>query len=93
MPGHFADDLTAAIIDKHAPVCVGIDPSYDRLPATIKQEFGDDKIGAMRKFCTEIIQTVAPIVPAIKPQIAYFEVHHGPGVELYFDNVISWRSK
>jgi len=87
MPGHFADDLTAAIIDKHAPVCVGIDPSYDRLPESVKQEFGDDRIGAMRTFCTEIIQAVAPIVPAIKPQIAYFEVHQAAGVELYFDMV------
>ncbi len=87
MSGHFADDLTAAIIDKHAPVCVGIDPSYDRLPEPVKQEFGDDQIGAMRKFCTEVIQAVAPIVPAIKPQIAYFEVHQGAGVELYFDMI------
>jgi orotidine-5'-phosphate decarboxylase len=87
MPGHFADDLTAAIIDKHAPVCVGIDPSWERLPEAIKQEFGDDQVGALRKFCTEVIQAVAPIVPAIKPQIAYFEVHQAAGVELYFDMV------
>ncbi len=87
MPGHFADDLTTAIIDKHAPVCVGIDPSYERLPESIKQEFGDNQVGALRKFCTEVIQTVAPIVPAIKPQIAYFEVHQAAGVELYFDMV------
>ncbi|MBT3198596.1 MAG: orotidine-5'-phosphate decarboxylase [Phycisphaerales bacterium] len=87
MTAHFADDLTAAIIDKHAPVCVGIDPSYDRLPEAIKQECAGDKIAAMRKFCTEVIQTVAPIVPAIKPQIAYFEVHQAAGVELYFDMI------
>ncbi|MDP6635226.1 MAG: orotidine-5'-phosphate decarboxylase [Phycisphaerae bacterium] len=87
MPGHFADDLTAAIIDKHAPVCVGIDPSYDRLPEPLKQKFGDDQVGALREFCTEVIRAVAPIAPAIKPQIAYFEVHHGPGVELYFDTI------
>jgi orotidine-5'-phosphate decarboxylase len=87
MSGHFADDLTAAITDKHAPVCVGLDPSYERLPASVRQEFGDDHVGALRKFCTEVLQAVAPIVPAVKPQIAYFEVHHGPGVELYFDMV------
>jgi orotidine-5'-phosphate decarboxylase len=87
MPGHFADDLTTAITDKHAPVCVGIDPSYDRLPAEIREKFGDDQVGALREFCTAVIETVAPIVPAIKPQIAYFEVHQSAGVELYFDLV------
>jgi orotidine-5'-phosphate decarboxylase len=87
MPGHFADDLTTAIIDKHAPVCVGIDPSYDRLPESVRQTHGDDQVGALREFCTELIQTVAPIVPAIKPQIAYFEVHQAAGVELYFDMI------
>ena len=87
MSGHFADDLTTAIIDKHAPVCVGLDPSYDRLPAAIREKFGDDQVGAIREFCTAVIETVAPIVPAVKPQIAYFEVHHGPGVELYYDMV------
>jgi len=92
MSGHFADDLTAAITDKHAPVCVGLDPSCDRLPASIREKFGDDHVGAIREFCTEVIQAVAPIVPAVKPQIAYFEVHHGPGVELYFDMVALARA-
>jgi len=92
MSAHFADDLTAAIADKHAPVCVGLDPAYDRLPESIRQAFGDDRVGALRKFCTEVIQAVAPIVPAIKPQIAYFEVHQAAGVELYFDMIALARA-
>jgi len=92
MSGHFGDDLTAAITDKHAPVCVGLDPAYDRLPASIREAFGDDQVGALREFCTEVIQTVAPIVPAIKPQIAYFEVHQAVGVELYFDMIALARA-
>jgi len=92
MPGHFADDLTAAIIDKHAPVCVGIDPSYERLPESIKRKFGDDQVAALREFCTEVIGAVAPIVPAIKPQIAYFEVHQSAGVKLYFDMIALARA-
>jgi orotidine-5'-phosphate decarboxylase len=87
MSGHFGDDLTAAIADKHAPVCVGLDPSYDRLPASIREAFGDDHTGAIRQFCTEVLQAVAPIVPAVKIQIAYFEVYQGPGVALYHDMV------
>ena len=92
MSGHFADDLTAAITDKHAPVCVGLDPAYDRLPAPIRQTFGDDHVGAIREFCTEVLQAVAPIVPAVKIQIAYFEVYHGQGVALYHDMVALART-
>ena len=92
MSGHFGDDLTAAIADKHAPVCVGIDPSYDRLPASIREDFGDDRVGALRRFCTEVLQAVAAIVPAVKIQIAYFEVYHGPGVALYHDMVALARA-
>jgi len=92
MSGHFADDLTAAITDKHAPVCVGLDPSYDRLPVSIREKYGDDRVGAIREFCTEVIQTVAPIVPAVKPQIAYFEIYQAAGIELYFDMIALART-
>ena len=35
---HFADQLVEAIQAKGAPVCVGIDPIYDRLPADIAEQ-------------------------------------------------------
>ena len=42
---------------------------------------------AIGSFCNQVLEAVAPIVPAVKPQIAYFEVYRGRGVQLYFDLV------
>lgn len=77
---HFADRLLDAIEDKGSPVCVGLDPVYDRLPDELKQENPslEDQLDAIEDFCAEVIELVAPYVPAVKPQVAYFE-RYGPG--------------
>jgi len=85
MSGHFGDDLTAAIARKRAPVCVGLDPVHDRLPASLRDEFGDDRVGAIREFCCQVLLLIEPIVPAVKIQSAYFEIYQQAGVGLYFD--------
>ncbi len=87
MSGHFADDLIAAIARKRAPVCVGIDPVYDRIPDSIRKAAGGDEIAAIREFCREVLLLVEPIVPAIKIQIAYFEIYRDKGIELYYEIV------
>lgn len=86
----FADRLLAAVAEKGSPVCVGIDPRGDRLPEAL-QTGGDrgrtvERIG---EFCWQVLQAVAPIVPAVKPQSAYFEALGPPGVETYFQ-VVRW---
>ncbi len=86
MEPNFADELLAAIEEKgNAPVCVGIDPVYDRLPAEFQQEVSDEveRTTAIGDFCYEIIDLVAPWVPAIKIQSAYFERYGSVGVDLY----------
>jgi orotidine-5'-phosphate decarboxylase len=89
---HFADRLTSAIQDKGAPVCVGIDPNIERFPAELARQIDPAQpIGTVRTFCMEVLETVAPIVPAVKPQIAYFEVFGSAGVQLYFDVVAHAR--
>ena len=93
MPEHFADRLLDAIAQKGSPVCVGIDPNYDRLPDELRAEgaAGDQQLQAVRTFCLQILRIVAPIVPAVKPQAAYFEIYGGQGTALYFDVVTEAR--
>ena len=87
MDEHFADRLLGAIAAKGSPVCVGLDPVYERLPDEL---VGPDacccgpaeRVASLRAFCRGVIETVAPIVPAVKPQIAYFEIYRHLGVEL-----------
>ncbi len=86
MTEHFADRLLDAIDDKGSPVCVGIDPVYERLPAELVGDGaqGPAQTEALGAFCYEVIQLVAPIVPAVKVQSAYFEKYGWVGVDLYF---------
>ena len=86
MTANFADRLLAAIDAKNAPVCVGIDPVYDKLPDVLKTA-GDEagQVRAVEQFCMTVLERVASQVPAVKPQSAYFEALGPAGVQLYFD--------
>ncbi len=88
MGQNFADRLTEAI-DARSPVCVGIDPIYDKLPASLRRNGAEEqaRIEAISGFSRGVLDAVAPIVPAVKFQIAYFEVYRDKGVKLYFDLV------
>jgi len=88
-PTHFADRLFGAIEEAGSPVCVGLDPVYERLPEELKVADAtlDDEVMALGDFCGRVIDLVAPHVPAVKPQIAQFERYGSPGVALYYQTV------
>ncbi len=73
----FADRLTEAIRTKRTPVLVGLDPRYEQLPGVLRRAApSDDHAGPARafiEFCHGVIDVVAPLVAAVKPQAAFFE--------------------
>lgn len=72
----FSDRLWAAIQDKRTPSLVGLDPRLEMLPpAVVPGGEGDSRSAAeaFRVFCCGVIDVVAPLVPAVKPQAAFFE--------------------
>jgi orotidine-5'-phosphate decarboxylase len=75
---HFADRLCAAVRAKGNAVCVGLDPRWDALPAEVRLRHGSDTLAAValafEEFCCRVIDVVAPLVPVIKPQMAFFEM-------------------
>ena len=85
MADHFADRLLAAIDEKGSPVCIGLDPVYERLPKSLQEEVRDEveRTEQIGIFCYEVLEVVAPIVPAVKIQSAYFERYGSVGVDLY----------
>jgi orotidine-5'-phosphate decarboxylase len=87
MSGQFTDRLLDAIRHKGSPVCVGLDPLSENLPESVLRKAGGDPVRAIGIFCREVLEIVAPVVPAVKPQIAHFERHRHAGVKLYFDLV------
>lgn len=83
---HFGDRLQAAINQRNAPVCVGLDPLFEKLPPALRT--GDDlasRCKAFLEFGKGIIESVAAQVPAIKINIAFFEPYGARGLEIYHD--------
>jgi orotidine-5'-phosphate decarboxylase len=87
----FVDRLLGAIKEKGSPICVGIDPVYDQLPAAIagpviERDSNDPEaaIDAIFAFTTTVLKTIAPHVPVVKFQSAYFEKYLWEGVEAYY---------
>jgi orotidine-5'-phosphate decarboxylase len=74
---HFADRLVSAIRSKGNPVCVGLDPRWESLPAEVRKRHGCATraavAGAFEEFCNRVLDIVAPLVPVVKPQSAFFE--------------------
>jgi len=93
MSENFADRLIGAIEKKGAPICVGIDPIIASIPDAVfrggrdKADGGDPQaaIDALFEFTTRVLKIVAPHVPCVKFQSAYFEQYHWEGVEAYFN--------
>lgn len=93
MARNFADRLIGAVEKKGSPICVGIDPIIASMPDGVfrggreKAEGGDAQasIDAVFEFTTKVLKVVAPYVPCVKFQSAYFEQFHSEGVEAYFN--------
>src|SRR3989339_772942 len=77
---NFADKLIAAVQKKGNPICVGLDPRLEQIPASIVKKITDKK-GMTKEAAAEcflefnkgIIDAVSDLVPIVKPQIAFYE--------------------
>ncbi len=92
MASHFADRLFEAVRTKKTSLTVGLDPVYARLPAAIREhrQMNDEfdaaaAVDAIFDFCTQTMRIVAPMVPAIKINIAFFEKYLWEGMETYYN--------
>ncbi len=76
-PHHFADCLIDRVRALGHPLCVGIDPSLERIPPLFRR--GDMApcapvtADAVQEFCCRLVDLVADCVAVIKPQMALFE--------------------
>ncbi len=70
----FLDMLGAAERQNNSMLCVGLDPEPARFPGKLK-----DEASRIYDFCAAIVDNVADLVSAFKPQIAYFAAHRAEG--------------
>lgn len=84
------DKLIDEILKKDNPSAVGLDPTIAMMPEGLKKkyygEYGRTAEGAaamFEEFNRNIIDAVADIVPAVKPQIAMYERFGESGIRAY----------
>jgi orotidine-5'-phosphate decarboxylase len=80
----FADRLAEAVRRKGNPLCVGLDPRWESLPRSLRQQFSHESLdgvaAAIEAFCLRTLELVADRVPVVKPQSAFFEGCGPPGM-------------
>ena len=94
------DILQEKIRQKKNPTVAGLDPKLDYIPQYIKDEafgkYGKTLKGAAeayRQFCYGLIDALYEVVPAVKPQSAYFEVLGSEGIKALEDVVAYAKEK
>ena len=94
------DRLIEGIARLQNPTVAGLDPKLDYVPASIKQacfdKYGKTLAGAaaaLLEFNKAIIDNICDIVPAIKPQAAYYEMYGWQGVRALADTIVYAKSK
>jgi orotidine-5'-phosphate decarboxylase len=97
MSENFADRLTAAVRRCGNPVLVGLDPRVANLPDGMlspEDAQNDHEVAdAFRRFCRAVVDVVAPLVPAVKPQAAFFEQWGPAGTQALADTIAYARSR
>ncbi len=94
------DRLIENIIEKQNPTVAGLDPKLDYVPASIKnacfEKYGKTLEGAaaaLFEFNKAIIDNIFDIVPAVKPQAAYYEMYGWQGVKALADTIAYAKEK
>ncbi len=88
---HFSDRLADACRRRGNSVCVGLDPRWEQLPEEIRRRHAGGNLAviaeAFEEFCLRVLDVVAPLVPVVKPQMAFFEAC-GPAGLTALQNVL-----
>lgn len=94
------DRLIKAIVEKQNPTVAGLDPKLDFIPDYIKEKsfatFGktlDGAANAILEYNKGLIDELCDIVPAIKPQSAYYEMYGWQGVKTLTETIAYAKSK
>ena len=80
------DKLINKIKEMKNPTVMGLDPRYDIIPNCIKEKYEQNLEGASKaiiEFNKALIDKVYDIIPAVKPQIAFYEMFGIAGMKAF----------
>lgn len=83
---HIIDKLIEKIKQTNNPTVMGLDPRYDMIPKCVTSKYAQDLEGiakAIIEYNKALIDATYDIIPAIKPQIAFYEMFGIPGMEAF----------
>jgi orotidine-5'-phosphate decarboxylase len=96
----FTDRLIAAIDRKGGPLVVGLDPRLDLMPQTLVRSYfaryghtHQAASQAVREYNLRLLDAVAPHVPAVKVQVAFYEVFGPVGMQVFADTLREARQR
>ena len=82
----FIDRLITSIKQKNTPCIVGLDPALERMPDSWLQKQGitqqssiAERAEAIYQYNLMVLDAIADLVPAVKPQSAYYELFGSAG--------------
>ena len=94
-PRHAADRMIEAIERVGAPVCVGLDPVVENLPAKLQPDLTKPRaiVQAITSFSMGVLDAIAEVVPCVKIQSACFERYRYLGVQALTNVIVAARQR
>lgn len=80
------DKLINKIKETNNPTVIGIDPKYDMIPECVRNKYGktlEDVSKAILEFNIELINNTYDIIPAVKVNIAFYEMYGIEGIKVF----------
>lgn len=90
------DILIDRIKQTNNPTVMGLDPRYEMLPETIKNKYGKDVKSVCEgiiEYNKNLIDATCDIIPAVKPQIAFYEMFGIEGMKAFKETCRYAKSK
>jgi orotidine-5'-phosphate decarboxylase len=88
----FADHLIDAVRRKGNPCVAGLDPRIDSMPDFVKSGRGALSRDVVRSIITDfhelVLDSIADLIPVVKPQLAFYEQYGIGGLEA-FENTLN----
>lgn len=85
----FADRLIQQTLAKDSRCIVGLDPRVDQMPAFVSR----DTCAAITEFHELVLDAVADLIPAVKPQLAFYEQYGVAGMQAFENTVRAARRR
>jgi len=97
---NFSDKLAKQIKLKNNPSVLGLDPKLEYIPESIKKKYFVKNVSYQKaaadciiEFNKRLIDALYEVIPAIKPQLAYYEMYGIEGIRAFYETISYAKEK